>query len=286
MEPTAAPTETVKATAGPEKVPAGHTRVRLTISYDGTNYAGWQLQKIGTGVQELIERALGRLFKPTPRLHSSSRTDTGVHALALVAHLDIPKDQFRMTCQKLVLAINAHLPDDIRVTAASKAPPGFHARFRARGKQYRYSIWNHRAMNPLLRTQAWHVTRPLDLRTMRAAAARLLGYHDFRALAANRGYPFTTTHRTLTKCQIQKRRERLTVIIEADGFLYRMCRGIVGTLVQVGLGQLRPEDIDQILLSRDRRKAGVSAPAHGLVLWKVFYPRRAAAAPADADAEE
>src|ERR1051325_752857 len=122
------------------------TRFKLTIAYDGTNYEGWQVQKIGTGVQEKIEAALAKLFPSKPRVHSSSRTDTGVHALGMVAHFDVP--ECKMTAHKLALALNAWLPDDVRVISAARATKGFHARFNARGKQYRYFVWNHPAMNP------------------------------------------------------------------------------------------------------------------------------------------
>src|ERR1051325_8870632 len=127
------------------------TRFKLTIAYDGTNYEGWQVQKIGTGVQEKIEAALAKLFPSKPGLHSSSRTDTGVHALGMVAHFEVPAAECPMSPSKLALALNAWLPEDVRVLAAARAPGKFHARFDATGKQYRYFVWNHRAMNPLLR---------------------------------------------------------------------------------------------------------------------------------------
>src|SRR5580693_7926528 len=122
-------------------------KFKLTIAYDGTAYEGWQVQKTGTGVQEIIETALAKLFPSKPRLHSSSRTDTGVHALGMVAHFEIPLSECKMTAHKLVLALNAWLPDDIRVCSAAQAAKTFHARFDSRGKQYRYFVWNHTAMN-------------------------------------------------------------------------------------------------------------------------------------------
>lgn len=249
-------------------------RFKLTIAYDGTRYEGWQAQKIGTGVQEKVEEALAKLFPSRPRVHSSSRTDTGVHALGMVAHFEVPRAEFKMPVRKLALALNAWLPEDIRVLSAVRAPKDFHARFQATGKQYRYLVWNHAAMNPLLRHTAWHVPRKLDLQTMRVAASLFVGRHDFRAFAANPGYAKESTVRTLTRCEIRRSGSLLTFIIQGDGFLYKMCRGIVGTLVQVGLGKFPPGDIKRILAAKDRRVAGVSAPAHGLVLWRVFYPPR------------
>ena len=129
-------------------------RFKLTVAYDGSAYAGWQVQKVGTGVQEKVEQALERLFGTFHRLHSSSRTDTGVHALGMVAHVDFAKDRFRMPVRKLPLAINAQLPEDIRVTAAVRVSSDFHARFWAAGKEYRYHNWNHYAANPLHRHQS------------------------------------------------------------------------------------------------------------------------------------
>jgi tRNA pseudouridine38-40 synthase len=246
-------------------------KFKLVVAYDGTNYQGWQVQKIGTGVQEILEGALRKLFPSVQRVHGSSRTDTGVHALGMAVHVEIPRAEFKMPLEKLGLAINAHLPDAIRVMSASRAPTEFHARFDATGKQYRYFVWNARAMNPLLRTQAWHVPHPLDLPAMRSAAKLFLGKHDFKSFAANRNYEMESTIRTLTRCDLKKSGPLLTFYIEADGFLYKMCRGIVGTLVQVGRGKFAADEIRKILSARDRRVAGMTAPAHGLVLWKVFY---------------
>ena len=248
-------------------------KYKLVIAYDGTSYEGWQMQKTGTGVQEIIETALAKLFPSTPRLHSSSRTDTGVHALGMAAHFEVPRAEARMTPHKLSLALNAHLPADIRIVSVAKARGKFHARFDAAGKQYRYFVWNHAAMNPLLRHTAWHVTRKVDLRLMHAAAKLFVGKHDFQSFSSNPGYKKQTTVRTLTRCDVKRSGVQYTFIIEGDGFLYKMCRGIVGTIVQAGLGKFPPEDVKTMLVKADRRVAGMTAPAHGLVLWKVFYPK-------------
>ena len=251
------------------------TRFKLTLAYDGAGYSGWQIQKTGTGVQEKVEHALASVSGRVVRLHSSSRTDTGVHALGMVAHVDLPWDPARMPLRKLPLAINAHLPDDIQVTSVQRAPAGFHARFWAIGKEYRYQVWNDRFMNPLLRHQAWHVPSQLDLAAMRLAAAQLEGRHDFRSFAATRNHAIQDTVRTVTRCALRKQGPLITFTIRADGFLYKMCRGFVGTLIQVGQGKIQPAALGQVLRSRDRRAAGMSAPAHGLILWKVFYPTEA-----------
>jgi tRNA pseudouridine38-40 synthase len=252
-------------------------RFRLVIAYDGTNYEGWQVQRTGLGVQQRVEEALQKLFRHAARVHGSSRTDTGVHAFGMVAHFEMAPAAFRMPVRKLALALNAVLPEDIRVIAATRAPANFHARFDAAGKQYRYLVWNHPANNPLLRTQAWHVPLPLDVAAMRRAAAMFVGQHDFKSVAANRGYEMESTVRTVTRCDVQRRGPLFTFIIEGDGFLYKMCRGIVGTIVQVGQGKHSADAVKSMLDARDRRLAGMTAPAHGLVLWKVFYRKHSRA---------
>jgi tRNA pseudouridine38-40 synthase len=248
-------------------------KFKLTIAYDGTGYQGWQVQKTGTGVQEIIETALAKLFPSKPRLQGSSRTDTGVHALGMIAHFEVPGAEVKMSSRRLALALNAWLPEAIRVLSAARAAKGFHARFHAAGKQYRYFVWNHTAMNPLIRHTAWQVPRPLNVAAMRAAAPLFVGKHDFKSFAATRNYEMASTVRSLTRCDIKKSGQLLTFIIEGDGFLYKMCRGIVGTLVQVGQGKFPADEIKRMLAKKDRRVAGVTAPAQGLVLWRVFYGR-------------
>lgn len=266
---------TVKRTREhPDRAPDGWVRIRMTVAYDGTDYFGWQVQPEGVSVQQRVEEALAKLFPVAPRVVSSSRTDAGVHARGMSVHFDIPRESWRMDGRKLVLAANAHLPPDIRVVAAARTRPDFHARFDAVGKQYRYSVWCDAAHDPLGIRQHWHVPRPLDLAAMRAASASLVGRRDFIAFSATPGYERLHTVRNLTRCDVRRSGPLLTVVIEADGFLYKMCRGIVGTLVQVGHGRFAPEALVPMLESRDRRLAGMTAPALGLVLWKVFYRKR------------
>lgn len=257
-----------------EQASADCFRLKLTIAYDGSNYAGWQVQKSGVAVQELIEKALQKIFALELRLHGSSRTDAGVHARAMIAHVDIPRPKFVMTLSKLALALNAHLPADIRIMDAARARGDFHARFDAAGKQYRYFLYNRNALDPLLRTTAWHIPQHLNLTKMRRAARAFVGKHDFEAFAANRGYKMKDTVRTVTRCDVRKSGPLITVIIEGDGFLYKMCRGIVGTLAQIGQEKFDADAIPGMLAAKDRRAAGMSAPAHGLVLWKVFYRKQ------------
>jgi tRNA pseudouridine38-40 synthase len=246
-------------------------RLKLTIAYDGTNYEGWQVQKVGVGVQQKLEEAIAKIFRMEIRVHGSSRTDTGVHARAMIAHFDLPDDQLRMTLAKVPLALNAQLPEDIRIMEAHRVAETFHARFDATGKQYRYFVFNHPAMFPLLRAQAWHVPAKLDLPAMRKAVKHFVGKKDFAAFANNRNYAMESTIRTVFKCELRKAGPLLTFLIEGDGFLYKMCRGIVGTVVQVGMGKFSEADIPRMLAAKDRRMAGMTAPAHGLILWKVFY---------------
>lgn len=253
--------------------PLPQLRFKLVVAYDGANYSGWQVQKTGVGVQEKVEMALKGLFPSAGRIHGSSRTDTGVHAMGMVVHFDILASEFKMPIAKLAIAINAGLPEDVRVMKAVKCAPDFHARFDARGKQYRYVVWNDRAMNPLMRRQAWHVPQLLKVPPMVEAAELLLGRQDFKSFAANRNYEMESTVRTLTRCDVRKKGRLITFIIEGDGFLYKMCRGIAGTLIQVGQGRFSLDDVKEMLVAKDRSAAGVTAPAHGLVLWKVFYDK-------------
>lgn len=246
-------------------------KYRLIIAFDGEEFQGWQVQKNHRGVQEEVERALKAIYGFPIRLLGSSRTDTGVHALGMAAHYEIPEESDRFPEFKIALALNSHLPESVRVMNAAKAHPDFHAQFDATGKQYRYFIWNGRAMNPLLRRTAWQVPRPLDVSAMRVAAKSLLGKRDFRSFAANHDYPIEDTIRTLTRCDVRRSGPLITIIIEGDGFLYKMCRGIAGTLAQVGEGKIAASEMESILNQEHRSSAGVTAPAHGLVLWKVYY---------------
>jgi tRNA pseudouridine38-40 synthase len=254
-----------------ETAPPNHVRLRLTIAYDGTQYFGWQWQDGQITVQQRVEEALARLFPSGPRVSGSSRTDTGVHAVGMVAHFDVPAAEWRMKPRKLILAVNHHLPEDIRIMAAARARPNFHARFQAVGKQYRYLVWNHPAHHPLLRNQSWHVPWKLNLAAMKAGARALVGRHDFLGFSSTPGYERKHTIRTVRRCEVRQSGALLTVIIEADGFLYKMCRGIVGTLIQVGIGKFPPEALPEMLLRRDRNLAGMTAPAQGLVLHQVYY---------------
>lgn len=257
------------------RAPEGHTRMRLTLAFDGSAHHGWHSGRSGRGVCDQVEAALARLFPTRPALVASSRTDSGVHALGLVAHFDVPHAACTLPVERLAAAVNAGLAPDIRVLAASRARADFHARFDALSKQYRYRFWNHPVMHPLLRHQAWHLPRALDRDAMRAATRQVLGHRDFRAFTTRRDGALADPWRTLTRCDLRGRGPELTLVLEAPGFLFRMCRALAGTLAAVGTGRLSAEDLAAMLATGSRPPAAVIAPAHGLTLWKVRYGKRA-----------
>ncbi len=249
----------------------GYHRFKLKIAFDGTRYAGWQFQTSGIAVQQRVEEALRALFPGTLGIHGCSRTDAGVHALCLVAHSDIPKNEWRIPLCKLPLALNAHLPEDIRIMETSECPQSFHAQYDTKAKEYRYTVWNYPGMNPLLLGKAWHVARKLDLEAMRKAAQYLVGEHDFASFACHHNQPVKTTVRTLFTCDIRRsQRHQLTFVLRGNGFLYKMCRSIVGTLVQIGLGRFSPDEVPEMLANKNRETAGMSAPAGGRTVWQVW----------------
>lgn len=244
----------------------------LTIAFDGRSYHGWDPPGGHGGVRQCLITALEKLNLCHGELVSASRTDAGVHAQAMAAHLVLAGRSAGFPAERLVRAVNAVLPEEVRLMSAAPAPDGFHARFDATGKQYRYHLWNHAAMNPLLRHRAWHIAGSLDLPAMRNAARQLTGCHDFRAFTSRRPGVLGDTRRTLTKLQIRRSGESVHILIEGSGFLYKMCRALVGTLVEVGRGRLCAETIPALMAGGDRRQVGPNAPAHGLTLWKVIYP--------------
>ena len=245
-------------------------KCKLTIAYDGTPYEGWRSQRAEHGVAHQIELAWQRCFSCAANLISSSRTDSGVHARELVTHSSWPNKKF--SASQIAVQLNARLPETIRIMTVEAVADSFDARFDALGKEYRYTIWNHAAMHPLLRDRAWHVPKRLDLTSMREAAAALIGTHDFRSFTVNREGELGNSVRRLQRCEIVSIDHELTIILEGEGFLYKMCRAIVGTLVQIGEGKISVSEIKVMLDPRDSKSCGMIAPAHGLSLWKVHYP--------------
>ena len=242
---------------------------RLTISYDGTDFAGWQTQPGEKTIQSSIEEALAILFREPIRVHSSGRTDRGVHARAQEAHFTAA--QPFVSERKLQYALNALLPDTIRILHTKSVAEDFHARFSATGKEYRYFIWNGEVMPPFLRRYRLHVRRPLDVDAMRRAAAMLEGSHDFAAFTANPNRDVETTVRHVRELSVHKKGHEIAIHAVADGFLYKMVRSLAGGLVRVGSGELTVQDIARILESRERTARIPSALPEGLFLWKVYY---------------
>ena len=242
--------------------------VKLVLEYDGTRYVGWQLQPNGPSVQAEVERALETLHEAPRRVTAAGRTDAGVHALGQV--VSFPEER-PLPLVAYVKGMNAVLPVDVAVRAASLEPDGFDARRSARGKRYRYRIQNLETRAPLSRLVAWQVFRPLDAAAMREAARPLVGRHDFAAFQAA-GCESHHAVRDLGRLEVLgERRGEIAVVAEATAFVRHMVRNIVGTLVEVGLGSRDPASIVALLAGLDRTRAGATAPAHGLCLEEVFY---------------
>jgi tRNA pseudouridine38-40 synthase len=241
---------------------------KLTVAFDGTNYGGWQLQPNAVTIQGLLEAALRKIAGKRIVVHGSGRTDAGVHAQAQVANCSLITNH---RPQVLRAALNANLPEDIRVLRVQEMNAKFHARFSARGKEYRYQIDCGLVADPFLRAYAWHHPRPLSLAAMRRAAKLLRGRHDFSALSANPMRPVESPVRTISKLAITKCGNVVTIAVAADGFLYKMVRSIVGALVKVGEGRLAVEDLHKLIKAKKRTARIETAPAKGLFLWKVSY---------------
>jgi tRNA pseudouridine38-40 synthase len=241
---------------------------KLTIEYDGTHYRGWQRQAEGPTVQAEIERALASMTRATITLIGAGRTDAGVHALGQVANF---RCNTRLGSETILKGLNSLLPPDIVVRECRLASEGFHARFDAKSKVYHYRILNRTVRAAVGRNYAWFIHRPLDLDAMRQASGYLIGCHDFKAFESS-GSPRAHTVRTVIAANWADGEGRqLTFQIEADGFLRCMVRNIVGTLVAVGLGKLTAGTVLDILQSRDRKRAGATAPGRGLFLVEVTY---------------
>lgn len=247
----------------------GQKHLKLEIAYDGTNYGGWQRQDNNSSVQQKIEEALQKICGRKIVVYGASRTDAGVHALRQCASLSISNK--KMGNADWLRAINAHLPRDIRVIRVSAATPKFHAQFYAKSKIYEYRIWNHRVLPPFEVGRAWQVISPLDLTSMRRGSRMLIGKHDFSSFASASRDPRKTNVRTIKRIAIRKSGPLITFEVEGDGFLYKMVRGIVGTLADVGKRRLCAADVKTILAAKDRKKAGQNAPAQGLYLVRVKY---------------
>ena len=243
-------------------------RIRLNLEYDGTAYAGWQRQENALAVQEVLEKALHRLTKEEIRVTGASRTDAGVHALCQVCAFDTAS---RIPAEKFSYALNTLLPDDIRVRESLEADSDFHPRFQAHGKIYRYQIYNSPHASALLRHTHAHFMYPLDESLMDREAQAIVGTHDFAPFAAS-GSVVKDTVRTMYRVRVFRHEQEVTLLVYGGGFLYNMVRILAGTLMQVGCGKLPEGAIARALASGSRLDLGVTAPAHGLTLLRVFYP--------------
>ena len=243
-------------------------RYKLTIEYCGTGFVGWQRQANGLSVQEALEVAVRRFCGDTVTVFGAGRTDAGVHALAQVAHVDLPRgarpDEIRG-------ALNHHLkPHAISVLDVEPVLPGFDARLSATGRHYLYRILNRRAPPALDRGRVWHVAPPLDLAAMQAGAAHLIGHHDFSTFRDSLCQARSPV-KTLDALDLSRVGEEVRISVRARSFLHHQVRNMVGTLKLVGLGRWRPDDVARALAARDRRAGGPTAPAEGLVLVAVRY---------------
>jgi tRNA pseudouridine38-40 synthase len=243
----------------------------MAVAYDGRPFRGWQSQATKDAVQDHLEAAFASLTGEKVTVHGAGRTDTGVHALAQVAHVTVPGARVLRPDQWL-LALNGNLPAEIRVLRVSRARADFHARFDARGKIYTYRVWNAPAFHPLEIGRAWHLPGRLDLDQLRAGIALLTGTHDFAGFAANRGEPSPHgTVRTIREIALQRRGALITLRFTGDGFLYKMVRLLTGTLLRHAQGRLDLAFLHELLTAEGRKKTHFLAPAEGLYLTKVLY---------------
>ncbi|WP_350343842.1 tRNA pseudouridine(38-40) synthase TruA [Proteinivorax tanatarense] len=243
---------------------------KLTVEYDGTNYNGFQIQSQTKNqtIQGHLERVINMLYGEKIKSIICSRTDKGVHAKGQVINFHHNKNKFNSFT--LIKAMNANLPEDIRVIKVENAAPDFHSRYHAKRKKYSYLIDNSIAHRPLLKRYSHHIPHKLDVQAMQNGGDILLGTHDFTSFKGKKGLTKSPI-RTLYNLSIEEKNQFIYFDVEGNGFLYNMVRIIVGTLVKVGRGQQPYQHIENILKKKDRDFAGPTAPAHGLILEKVYY---------------
>ena len=242
-------------------------RVRLTVAYDGTNYHGWQLQKNGITIESELNRCLSELLQEEIVVIGASRTDAGVHALGNIAVFDT---HARIPAEKISYALNQRLPEDIRIQKSEEVAIDWHPRHAASRKTYEYRIYRGEFPMPVKRLYSYFTYRPLNVEKMRQAAAYLLGEHDFKSFCQT-GAQVETTVRTIYAIDVEEQGAELVIRVCGNGFLYNMVRIIAGTLLEIGEGKRKPEDMEQILRACDRATAGATAPAQGLTLVQYVF---------------
>ena len=242
-------------------------RFRVVVEYDGTDFSGWQRQVAERTVQGTLEDALKAMTGESVFVRGAGRTDAGVHADGQVATFEIGVN---IPPHGLLRGLNSALPPDVALVDVAEAPSDFDARFSARGKVYRYTVWNHFVRSPLRARRAWHVREPLDVEAIRAAAAGLVGDHDFRAFRAS-DCDRRTTRRIVRGIDVDRQGAVLTIDIEATAFLKNMVRILVGTLIDIGRGRVPPDAVARMLATGDRTIGGMTAPPQGLTLLRVIY---------------
>lgn len=242
--------------------------IKLTIEYDGKNFAGWQTQPGKVSIQGEILNAIKEVTGEVVELNASGRTDAGVHALGQIANF---KTNTNIEISKIPYALNSKLPNSIVIKKAEEVEERFHSRYNCRGKTYRYIINNSEFPSALNRYREFHVPQQLDLAVMKEAIKLFEGTHDFKGFKSSGGSPKKTTVRTLTKCELIQNEKNIIIELSGDGFLYNMVRIIAGTIVDVGLGKIKIEDMQKIIESGDRKLAGRTLPPHGLYLVEVRY---------------
>ena len=243
-------------------------RIALGIEYDGTAYNGWQRQKVGRGVQELVEAALSQVANHSIDVVCSGRTDTGVHATSQIVHFDTESER---AMRNWTLGTNANLPDDINACWAKSVSAQFNARYSATARTYRYLILNRPVRSSLFRHRAWCVHEPLDVSVMQDGANCLVGKHDFSAFRAA-GCQASTPTREIMELSVSRRGDWISITTKANAFLQHMVRNIVGTLVATGRGEQAARWVQTVLDGRDRAAGGIAAPSHGLTLVRIDYP--------------
>ena len=243
-------------------------KYKITIEYDGTDFVGWQKQENGLSIQSSIEDAINKITSETVNVFGAGRTDSGVHAKRQVAHFELSK---KISLDNIRDGINQHLrPLTIAILDAKKVNEDFHARFCAELRSYEYLIINRRSPLTLYKNQAWGIFKQLNINEMKKAALKFVGKHDFNAFRSI-DCQASSSIKTIQSCTVEKKEEYVVINVAAKSFLHSQVRIITGTLVDVGKGKILPINIKKIINSKDRSKAGVTAPAHGLYLTKVEY---------------